>query len=564
MRIPHSKPLLAALGTLPFLCTGAFAVDPVQIKAITDINTGDTAWMLVSSALVLMMTGPALALFYGGLVRRKNVLGTMMQSFALMAIVSVLWAVVGYSLAFDVGNPFIGGFRFAFLNGVGAEPSEYAATIPHTLWMIYQMMFAIITPALICGAYAERMKFSSMVLFSCLWLLAIYCPMAHMVWGKGGLLNAWFPPDGTGIKALDFAGGTVVHISSGISALICAFVLGKRTGFGKLPMPPHSVVLSFIGAALLWVGWFGFNAGSALAANGLAANAFVTTHLAAATATLGWVFAEWLKTGKPTVLGAISGAVAGLVVITPAAGFVTPNYALLMGFIGGVVCMLAATVVKSKLGYDDSLDAFGVHGVGGTLGAILTGVFATAAANAGLKSDTLNLEGLLAGNGGQLVNQLGATGLTLVFASIGAFVLLQITKAIVGLRVTEEHENVGLDLSQHGEAGYVLEEEVTGVVDSHGHPVEPRASNTPPDGKRRFAVVIEGVETGKLLETWSGMCHAKAAPSDDFKQVYPYFSTVSGNKFRFTGGDPGKVSESIAKLFKGALGNQSIRAKVEA
>jgi Amt family ammonium transporter len=429
----------------------AAAVAPVAIKDVKDISAGDTAWMLTSSALVLMMTGPALALFYGGLVRRKNVLATMMQSFILMAIVSVVWAVVGYSLAFDTGVPFIGGLRFAFLRNVGPAPCEYAATIPHTTWMIYQLMFAIITPALICGAYAERMKFSAMVVYSTLWLIVIYCPMAHMVWGKGGLLNAFLPGPGLNFPALDFAGGTVVHISSGVSALVCALYLGKRVGFGRTAMPPHSVVLSVIGAALLWVGWFGFNGGSALAAGGLASSAFVATHFAAAAATLGWVAMEWLKTGKPTVLGAISGAVAGLVVITPASGFTTPMYAMVMGFTGGVVCMLAATTLKARLGYDESLDAFGVLGVGGTLGAIMTGVFAVGAINS-------SKTGAVDGNFRQIVPQFIATVITWAIAALGSFVLLKIVDAVVGLRVSEGDEIDGLDLSQHGEAGYHLEE----------------------------------------------------------------------------------------------------------
>jgi Amt family ammonium transporter len=388
-----------------------------------EINNGDTAWILTSSALVLMMTGPGLALFYSGLVRRKNVLATMMQSFVLMAVVSIVWAVIGYSLAFSEGNPFIGGFRFAFLNDVGDAPAEYAPTIPHTTWMVFQLMFAIITPALICGAYAERMKFSSMLLFSVLWLLVVYCPMAHMVWGKGGLFNAF---NGGQVKALDFAGGTVVHISSGVSALVCALVMGKRRGYGRVPMPPHSVVLSVIGAALLWVGWFGFNAGSALSAGAGASTAFINTHFAAAAATLGWMFIEWIKSGKPTVLGAISGAVAGLVVITPAAGFTTPMYAILMGLMGGAVCFFGATALKHALGYDDSLDAFGVHGLGGTLGAVLTGVFAT----------TATLTGLETSRGGQITNQLMATAMTWVFAAVASFVLLKIVDVATGLRVT--------------------------------------------------------------------------------------------------------------------------------
>jgi Amt family ammonium transporter len=420
-----------------------------------EVNTGDTAWLLTSSALVLMMTGPGLALFYSGLVRRKNVLATMMQSFILMAAVSVVWAVIGYSLAFAEGNAFIGGFRFAFLREVGAAPAEYAATIPHTLWMVFQLMFAIITPALICGAYAERMKFSSMLLFSILWLLFIYCPMAHMVWGKGGLLNAW---NGGRINAIDFAGGTVVHISSGVSALVCALVLGKRRGYGQVPMPPHSVVLSVIGAALLWVGWFGFNAGSALGAGALASNAFITTHFAAAAGALGWAFAEWVKSGKPTVLGAISGAVAGLVVITPAAGFTIPMYAILMGLAGGIGCFLASTTLKHALGYDDSLDAFGVHGVGGTLGALFTGVFASSVVGNIPAVYTADSFGLVEGNFILLGNQALATLLTWVFAGVASFVLLKLVDLVTGLRVSESDEYDGLDITQHGESGYNLED----------------------------------------------------------------------------------------------------------
>jgi Amt family ammonium transporter len=436
--------------SLPAAAGAAPGLSPVEIKDVKDINSGDTAWMLTSAALVLMMTGPALALFYGGLVRRKNVLSVMMQSFMLMAIVSVVWALIGYSLAFDTGNAFIGGVRFAFLREVGFAPCEYGPTIPHTTWMIFQLMFAIITPALICGAYAERMKFSAMALFSTLWLVLVYCPMAHMVWGKGGLLNAFLPGPGMNFPALDFAGGTVVHISSGVSALVCALVLGKRVGFGKTAMPPHSVVLSFIGAAMLWVGWFGFNGGSALASNGLASSAFATTHFAAAAAALGWVALEWIKTGKPTVLGAISGAVAGLVVITPASGFTTPMWGLVMGFIGGGVCMISATVIKAKLGYDDSLDAFGVHGVGGTLGALLTGVFAVAAIN--------TKGGVVDGHPGQMIPQLVAVGITWAFAIVGSVVLLKIVDVAVGLRVPAAEEIEGLDVTQHGEAGYHMEE----------------------------------------------------------------------------------------------------------
>jgi Amt family ammonium transporter len=430
---------------------------PVQIGKLTDLNSGDTAWMLVSAALVLMMTGPGLALFYGGLVRRKNVLATMMHCFILMGVVSVLWAIIGYTLAFDVGTPFIGGLRFIFLRGVGDAPCEYARTIPHTTWMAYQMMFAVITPALICGAYAERMKFNSMLIFSVVWLLCIYCPMAHMVWGKGGFFNAWM---GGVVPAMDFAGGTVVHISSGVSALVCAILLGKRRGFGHTPMPPHSVVLSVIGAALLWVGWFGFNAGSALSAGPLASTAFVNTHLAAATGALAWAAVEWIKGGKPTVLGAISGAVAGLVAITPASGYTLPMYAMLIGIAAGVVCFFSSTSLKQWLGYDDTLDAFGVHGTGGTLGALLTGVFAVCSVNCPPGLDSAGRLGVVEGNWHPVLNQAIAAGLTWLLAGIGSFVILKIIDQSIGLRVPEADEYDGLDLTQHGESGYNMEEAV--------------------------------------------------------------------------------------------------------
>ncbi|HJT87839.1 MAG TPA: ammonium transporter, partial [Bryobacteraceae bacterium] len=361
----------------------AARLDSIETAVKSAQSAGDNAWMLVSAALVLMMTGPGLALFYGGLVRRKNVLGTMMQSFILMAVVTVIWAVAGYSLAFGGSSAFLGDMRFALLNNVGSAPNpDYASTIPQQTFMVYQLMFAIITPALISGAFAERMKFSAMLLFTALWSLLVYFPMAHMVWGKGGLLNAFL---GGKVPCLDFAGGTVVHITSGVSALICALYLGKRLGFPSPAMKPHNLVLSFIGACLLWVGWFGFNAGSALAASGLATSAFVATHFGAAAAALGWVGAEWLHNGKPSVLGGISGCVAGLVAITPASGFVKPFPALLIGLCAGVFCYLMVVKIKPLFGYDDALDAFGVHGAGGTLGAVLTGVFATSAVNDGLK-----------------------------------------------------------------------------------------------------------------------------------------------------------------------------------
>jgi ammonium transporter, Amt family len=420
-------------------------------------SAGDNAWMLVSAALVLMMTGPGLALFYGGLVRRKNVLGTMMHSFILMAVVTVIWAIVGYSLAFSEGVPFIGNFHYLFLNGVGAAPNpDYAATIPQQTYMIYQLMFAIITPALISGAFAERMKFSAMLLFTVLWMFVVYFPLAHMVWGKGGFLNAAL---GGKVPCFDFAGGTVVHISSGVSALMCALYLGKRKGYLAEPMKPHNLVISVIGACLLWVGWFGFNAGSALAASPLATSAFVATHFATAAAALGWLFVEWVHNGKPSMLGGISGAVAGLVAITPASGFVKPFPALLIGFLAGMICFFMVTVVKSKFGYDDTLDAFGVHGAGGTVGALLTGVFATMAVNDTFKDSagkTMPL-GWVDGQPGQVLNQFIGVLISWGLAIVGTLIILKICDMLIGVRVSTDQELEGLDVSMHGEEGYNLE-----------------------------------------------------------------------------------------------------------
>jgi Amt family ammonium transporter len=429
----------------------------VEQQAAQAKSSADNAWMLTSAALVLMMTGPGLALFYGGLVRKKNVLGTMMQSFALMAIVTVLWGLFSYSLSFGAGNSFIGGFHHLFLRGVGAAPdADYAATIPAQTFMVYQLMFAIITPALIAGAFAERMKFSAMVVFMVLWSIIVYDPMAHMVWGKGGLLNASL---GGRFPMLDFAGGTVVHVTSGVSALVCALYLGKRMGYPKESMPPHSVVLSFVGACLLWVGWFGFNAGSALASGSLATSAFVATHFAAAAAAVGWAGAEWIRNGKPSALGGISGAVAGLVAITPAAGFVRPMPALIIGLLAGVFCYGMVAKVKPKLGYDDSLDAFGVHGTGGTLGALLTGVFAVSAVNPIFKDaqGAIVASGLIEGNAHQLLNQFAGVVIAWSLAIVGTLAILKIVDVTIGLRVREEEEVQGLDLSQHGEEGYYWE-----------------------------------------------------------------------------------------------------------
>ncbi len=420
-------------------------------------SAGDNAWMLISSALVLMMTGPGLALFYCGLVRKKNVLGTMMQSFAMMAVVTLVWAVCGYSLVFARGNPILGGFDYLFLHGVGAEPNlVYAPTIPHQTFMVYQMMFAIITPALIAGAFAERIRFGAMLLFSVLWMFLVYFPVAHMVWGEGGFLNAYL---GGRFPVFDFAGGTVVHITSGFSALMTALYLGKREGYPHEKMMPHSLVLSFIGACLLWVGWFGFNAGSALAASPLATSAFVATHFASAAGAVSWMIADKIRNGKASALGAISGAVAGLATVTQGAGFVQPFSAILIGLIAGAVCFLMVSVVKEKIGYDDSLDVFGVHGIGGLMGCTLTGVFATRAVNSALKLANGQAAplGWIDGHPMQVVNQLVGAGIGIAFAVVGTFLCIKLTGLVIPFRMGKHEESAGMDLTLHGEEGYNFE-----------------------------------------------------------------------------------------------------------
>ncbi len=407
------------------------------------IDSGDTAWMLTSSALVLLMTAPGLALFYGGLVRRKNALGTIMHSFIILALITIQWVLWGYSLAFgpDKGG-IIGGLDWIGLRGVGLEPNaDYGATIPHQAFMVYQMMFAVITPALITGAFAERMKFSSFLVFTLLWATFIYDPLAHWVWAVGGWMR--------NLGALDFAGGTVVHISSGVSALAAALIIGRRRGYPHEPMAPHNLTMTVTGASLLWFGWFGFNAGSAIAANQLATSAFVVTHLATAAAALAWMFTEWSSRGKPTVLGAASGAVAGLVAITPASGFVGPMPAIVIGVGAGVFCY-AACMLKARLGYDDSLDVVGVHGIGGTWGALATGLFASKAVN------SAGADGLFFGNPKQLWIQAIAVLATWVLAFVGTVIILKAVDAVMGLRVTQEEEQTGIDLSQHEENAYAL------------------------------------------------------------------------------------------------------------
>jgi len=417
--------LVGALGALE----GAFAAETPKL------DTGDTAWMLTSTALVLMMTIPGVAMFYGGMVRKKNVLATAMQSFAVACVMTVLWMIIGYSLAFTDGggmNAYVGGLDKMLLRGIGVD--TLYNTIPETVFMTFQMTFAIITPALITGALADRMKFSSLLVFLSLWMILVYAPITHWVWGGGFLAEA---------GVLDFAGGTVVHINSGVAALVGAMVLGRRHGYGTENMAPHNLILSVIGASMLWVGWFGFNAGSAVAANGSAGMAMAVTQIATAAAALSWMFAEWISRGKPSVLGIVSGAVAGLVAITPASGYVDPFAALIIGLVAGLVCYWGAVVLKPKLGYDDSLDVFGVHGLGGITGALLTGVFAVEAIG--------GTPGLLEGNAGQVLIQLEGIGATIVYCAIVTFVLLKIIDAVMGLRVNKEEEVTGLDYSLHGE-----------------------------------------------------------------------------------------------------------------
>jgi Amt family ammonium transporter len=426
-----------------------------KVNAASGIDSGDNAWLLVSSALVLMMSAPGLILFYGGLVRQKNVLGTMMHSLVLMGVVSVLWVLFGYSMAFGEGNAFCGNpLQHFLLRGVGDAPNpDYGATVPAESFMLFQMMFAIITPALISGAVAERMKFSAWLLFTVLWVTFVYFPLAHMVWGKGGWFN-WAL--GGKIPVLDFAGGTVVHISSGVSALVCALVLGKRLGYPREPMPPHNVVLSLIGVGLLWVGWFGFNAGSAVSAGKLATSAFAATHFSASAAALSWAFCEWWQKGRPSVLGVASGMVAGLATITPASGFVSIPAALVIGLAAGAACYFAVTHLKSRFGYDDSLDVFGVHGVGSTLGMLMLGFLASTLINPAV-AVTWKQNGQLvslAGGAGQFVNQFKGVAFTMLYAGTATFVILKVVSALVGLRVSEEDETLGLDLTQHGESAY--------------------------------------------------------------------------------------------------------------
>jgi Amt family ammonium transporter len=432
-RIP--KLSILAMAAVAFAGT-ALAQDAAAPAPTPTVDTGDTAWMMTSTALVLLMTIPGLALFYAGMVRKKNILATVMQSFAITCLITVIWMVVGYSIAFTDGgsmNAYIGGLSKVLLNGI--ELGTLSGTIPESVFMVFQMTFAIITPALIAGAFADRMKFSALLWFIGLWSIIVYAPITHWVWASGGFLFD--------AGVLDFAGGTVVHINAGVAGLVCALVLGKRVGLGHDNMAPHNLVYSVIGASLLWVGWFGFNAGSALAAGGRAGMAMAVTQIATAGAALAWMFIEWITRGKPSILGIVSGAVAGLVAITPASGFVGPSGALIIGIVAGLVCFWAVVWLKPALGYDDSLDAFGVHAVGGIVGAILTGVFAKEAIG--------GVAGALEGNGGQIMTQIYGVAVTIVWTAVASFVLLKIVDVIVGLRVSREVEVEGLDINLHGE-----------------------------------------------------------------------------------------------------------------
>lgn len=432
---------------------GADAADAKITSKVSGAGPGHNGWMMTCAALVLFMTLPGLALFYGGLVRRKNVLSVLAQCLGIAGLVSILWWLCGYSLIFADGNDMIGGIlgnlKFAFLNGVNSNPNtNYSYWVSHNVFSMYQLMFAIITPALILGAIAERMKFSAILLFVTLWMFVVYFPLAHMVWGVNGMMNGVWNANAT-IKAIDFAGGTVVHMSSGWSALILCIILGKRLGFPKEPMPPHSMVLCMVGTGMLWVGWYGFNAGSAVAADGIAANAFMTTTLATAVASFTWAMAEYIIKGKPSVLGFCSGAVAGLVVITPATGFVNTTGSIIIGVAAGLVPFFACFKLKGWIGYDDALDTFGVHAVGGTLGAFLTGILATADVNANLLTNLKDIVGKTL-----WLEQLKAIGITLAMAIVGTVVIAYVVKAVVGLRPDEDEETVGLDLVEHGEEGY--------------------------------------------------------------------------------------------------------------
>jgi ammonium transporter len=528
------------------------------------IDSGDTAWMITASALVMLMV-PGLALFYGGMARSKNILATMMQSMAALAVVGVFWITLGYCLAF--GSSYGGwiGFSRDLIALKGVKPDEVLpnGTIPIYVHVLFQGMFAILTPALISGAIAERVRFWPYCLFLVLWSIFVYCPLAHWVWGMN-----WFGP-ASGVResgteavgwlgkmgALDFAGGTVVHIAAGFSGLAAALMIRRRIGYPKVAMHPSSMVLTLLGAGLLWFGWFGFNGGSGLASGSLAGSAFVATQAAAAAAGLSWMLVEWRHKGKATALGLSSGIVAGLVAVTPASGFVTPAGALVIGLLAGVVCYVTVAL-KPRLGYDDSLDAFGVHGVGGLLGAVLTGCFCTKLVNA-----TVQNEGLFLGGGWtQVWIQLVAAAVAAAYAFLLTLVLVKIVN-LWGLTTDPESEIAGLDRSEHGEVGFSLSTGLEELPLAGGK--EPRPATQPPDGNQRFSVIVEGADPKRLAEAWSDLCQADSVPTPEFKHVYPAFTTMQHNRFRFRGGNPEAVRENLERLLRTKLGNDQLRVHLE-
>jgi ammonium transporter, Amt family len=532
------------------------------------IDSGDTAWMLVSTGLVLLMV-PGLALFYGGMVRRKNVLGTMMHSMVALAIIGIQWLLFGYSLAFGLSQGGYIGWSWDYvglhntlvqINGNWYHQTFPGTSIPIFVHCMYQGMFAIITPALISGAIAERIKFGPYCLFILLWAVLVYDPLAHWVWAVDakGTPVGWLGAKG----ALDFAGGTVVHIAAGLSGLAAILVLRRRIGYPAHAMHPNSMVLTLIGAGLLWFGWFGFNGGSALASNGLAGSALAASQVAAAAAALSWMIAEWIHKGKPTALGLASGLVAGLVAVTPASGFVTPLAALIIGSAAGVVCY-AMVCLKPFFKYDDSLDAFGVHGVGGFLGAILTGVFANALLyKAGSGSDIPSKLMLDGDRMGQIGVQLTAAGVAVAYSFVVTLVLVKVIDLLFGFTLEPRAEGDGLDHSQHGEVGFDLGLALE-TIDPEMAAQEPRAATVPPNGHTRFTVVVEGANNGDLMHAWSNLCQAGSPPPPRFKSIYPYMTTVSGNRFRFRGGDSKQMSENLRLLFAEQLEKPALRAHVE-
>jgi ammonium transporter len=542
---------LAAVAALFVSAAPAWAAD--EPKA----DSGDTAWMLVATAFVMLMV-PGLALFYGGMVRRKNVLATMMQSMVALSVVGVFWLAFGYGLAFGPSHGGLIGWdnRFFFLQGFGPRDVLAGTNIPVYVHAMYQGMFAIITPALISGAVAERIRFRTYCLFIVVWSAVVYCPLAHWVWatdafnavpldaakGLGNSPAGWLGKLG----ALDFAGGTVVHVAAGLSSLAAILLLRKRIGYPEHAMHPNSMVLTLVGAGLLWFGWFGFNGGSGLQSGALAGSAFSATQAAAAAAGLSWMLVEWWHKGKPTALGLASGIVAGLVAVTPASGFVYPWGGLVIGLIAGVVCY-GSVLLKPKFGYDDSLDAFGVHGVGGFLGAILTGVFCFKAVNPDNGAD-----GLFSGNPGQVGIQFVAAGASVVFALGMSLILVKLFDQLLGFTVDAKEETEGLDRVEHGEVGFDLGLALESVPELPAH--EPRPALVPPNGQKRFTVVVEGADAGELKKTWSELCGAgTTAPPQEFKAVYPYMTTVQGNRFRFRGGDAKSMSENLRQLLQNRL-----------